>query len=64
MIVTVWNIAIAGGALVGGVLLNRFGAGVLPWAGFVVLIVAAWALLSGHAGRPFSREAAVVTPIV
>jgi predicted MFS family arabinose efflux permease len=52
MIVTVWNIAIAGGALVGGVLLDGLGAGVLPWAGFVVLIVAALTQLSGHAEGP------------
>ncbi|NML12311.1 MFS transporter [Sphingobium sp. AR-3-1] len=54
MIVTVWNAAIAGGALAGGVLLDRVGAGILPWAGFTVLIVAAWAEMSGRAKRPLS----------
>ncbi|WP_063532814.1 MFS transporter [Burkholderia sp. MSMB1589WGS] len=41
MIVTVWNLAIAGGGVAGGVLLERFGAGVMPWA-LVVLLVPAW----------------------
>ncbi|MES2175049.1 MAG: MFS transporter [Pseudomonadota bacterium] len=54
MIVTVWNVAIAGGALAGGVLLDRVGAGILPWAGFAVLMVAAWAEMSGRAKRPLS----------
>lgn len=54
MIVTVWNAAIAGGALAGGVLLDRVGAGILPWAGFAVLLFAAWAELSGRAKRPLS----------
>lgn len=54
MIVTVWNIAIASGALVGGILLDRVGAGILPWVGFVVLIVAALAEMLGRAKRPLS----------
>jgi predicted MFS family arabinose efflux permease len=54
MIVTVWNTAIAGGALAGGVLLDRVGAEILPWAGFALLMVAAWAEMSGRAKRPLS----------
>lgn len=38
MIVTVWNIAIAGGGILGGVLLGQWGAAMLPWAVISVLI--------------------------
>lgn len=41
MIVTVWNLAIAVGGVAGGVLLERFGAGAMPWA-LVALLVPAW----------------------
>ncbi|AIP64450.1 MFS transporter [Burkholderia thailandensis] len=41
MIVTVWNLAIAGGGVAGGLLLERFGAGAMPWA-LVALLVPAW----------------------
>ncbi|PTQ12066.1 MFS transporter [Sphingomonas oleivorans] len=37
MIVTVWNLAIAGGALIGGVILDSLGAGALPWALLLLL---------------------------
>ena len=40
MIVTAWNLAIAGGAVVGGYLLDGFGAGALPWAALLLLVVA------------------------
>lgn len=46
MLVTVWNIAIAGGALVGGILLETYGAASFPWALLVLLtatFVVAWA---------------------
>ncbi|MGJ7530980.1 MFS transporter [Variovorax sp. GB1P17] len=43
MVVTAWNLAIAGGGLIGGVLLQSRGAGVLPWS-LVVLLVPALAL--------------------
>lgn len=46
MIVTAWNVAIAGGALAGGILLDSMGAAALPWAGGAILIVAAWAGLA------------------
>lgn len=38
MLVTLWNVAMAGGGVVGGVLLHLFGAGALAW-GVVVLLV-------------------------
>ncbi|WP_328498378.1 MFS transporter [Streptomyces sp. NBC_00414] len=37
MLVTLWNAAMAGGGLVGGVLLDRFGAGAFPWSAVVLL---------------------------
>lgn len=43
MIVTVWNMAIAGGGLVGGVLLDTLGVASFPWA-LVVLLVATLAV--------------------
>ena len=41
MIVTAWNIAIFGGAVVGGVILETAGAGGLSWAGIALLVGAA-----------------------
>jgi predicted MFS family arabinose efflux permease len=38
MIVTVWNIAIAGGGLIGGVLLETLGVTSFPWALVILLI--------------------------
>jgi predicted MFS family arabinose efflux permease len=38
MIVTVWNIAIAGGGLAGGVLLETLGTAAFPWALVLLLI--------------------------
>ncbi|MBE2992512.1 MFS transporter [Sphingomonas sp. CFBP 13603] len=38
MIVTAWNIAIAGGGLIGGYLLETRGAGVLPWSLCILLV--------------------------
>lgn len=37
MIVTSWNLAIAGGGLIGGLLLQFLGAGGLPWSLLVLL---------------------------
>lgn len=42
MLVTVWNVAIAGGGLVGGVLLDMLGVRALPPALLVLLIPAVW----------------------
>ncbi|HEV7368224.1 MFS transporter [Arenibaculum sp.] len=38
MIVTVWNVAIAGGGFFGGILLETLGAGVFPWTVLLVLV--------------------------
>lgn len=43
MVVTAWNLAIAGGGLIGGALLQIRGAGALPWS-LIVLLVPAWML--------------------
>lgn len=40
MIVTVWNIAIAGGGIVGGILLETFGVSAFPWSVLALLIAA------------------------
>lgn len=40
MITTVWNSAIAAGGIVGGILLDRSGAGAFPWAVLVLSLVA------------------------
>ncbi|MFG1463472.1 MFS transporter [Xanthobacter sp. DSM 24535] len=45
MIVTAWNIAIFGGAVVGGVILETAGAGGLSWAGIALLVGAAGSAL-------------------
>lgn len=41
MLVTVWNLAIAGGGIAGGMLLDAAGAGPIPWV-LVALLSAAW----------------------
>ncbi|PYE43548.1 putative MFS family arabinose efflux permease [Rhizobium sp. PP-F2F-G20b] len=55
MIVTAWNIAIFGGAVVGGAILESVGAGGLSWAGIALLACAAGSALcmgrSTSAGR-------------
>ncbi|PZU83501.1 MAG: MFS transporter [Shinella sp.] len=45
MIVTAWNIEIAGGAILGGVILGNAGAGGLPFAGMALLVCAAGSAL-------------------
>lgn len=40
MIVTVWNIAIAGGGIIGGILLETFGVSAFPWSVLALLVVA------------------------
>ncbi len=55
-----FNVGIGGGALVGGILLDRFGVGVLPFAEAIVLVVAvalslvtdAWLAARAHRARP------------
>ncbi len=49
MVVTVWNIAIAGGGVVGGILLETFGVASFPWSVLALLVaglIAAWAARS------------------
>lgn len=40
MLVTLWNVAMAGGGVVGGVLLDTFGAASFPWAVLALLVPA------------------------
>ncbi|MNP69884.1 hypothetical protein D3C76_1660420 [compost metagenome] len=40
MLVTAWNLAIGGGGIIGGILLEAFGAGYLSGALFILLIPA------------------------
>lgn len=57
MITTVWNTAIAAGGIIGGLLLDRWGAGMFPWA-MLVLIVAALCIATAarrHGFRPGHR---------
>lgn len=56
MIVTVWNLAIAGGGALGGAVLDIGGAQMLPWA-LLILLLPAWLIAwraSGH-GFPHAR---------
>ncbi|MFJ5237814.1 hypothetical protein ACIP86_13950 [Pseudomonas neuropathica] len=51
MLVTLWNVGIAGGGLVSGLLLGNLGVGVFPW------IVGVYFLCGGQSpGRWFSRS--------
>jgi predicted MFS family arabinose efflux permease len=45
MIVTAWNLAIAGGAVLGGTLLDRLDVGALPWAALILLGINGMAML-------------------
>ncbi|KVL06332.1 MFS transporter [Burkholderia ubonensis] len=58
MLVTVWNLAIAGGGVVGGLLLDGPGAGAMPWV-LVALLMAAWigAWRARRHGFPAARPA-------
>ncbi len=40
MIVTVWNLAIAGGGIMGGLLLEHLGTGWLSWSVLALLLLA------------------------
>ncbi|MBE3025132.1 MFS transporter [Janthinobacterium sp. GW458P] len=58
ILVTVWNIAIAAGGLIGGILLETSGVGIFPWVLFILLLMAfliTWACRThgfpGRAGR-------------
>lgn len=60
MLVTIFNLAVAGGGMLGGILLERQGAASLPWA----LVVLAWLALAvawsanRHGFRPGRRMTA------
>ncbi|SFS27191.1 MFS transporter [Pseudomonas sp. NFACC42-2] len=54
MLVTVWNLGIAGGGLVGGVLLQGWGVTAFPWA-VVLLMLLAWAGASQTAPQQLAR---------
>lgn len=52
MMATVWNIAIAGGGIVGGILLETFSVSVFPWSVLALLVAAlAVTVVSSAAGR-------------
>lgn len=56
MIVTVWNLAIAGGGLIGGLLLESAGVGAFPWTlGALLLAAMALAWRARRHGFPPSR---------
>jgi predicted MFS family arabinose efflux permease len=58
MLVTLWNVARAGGGVVGGVLLDRVGAGVFPWS-VPVLLAPVLAVVVGARRHGFpARQAA------
>ena len=56
ILATVWNVAIAGGGIVGGLLLDASGAGALPWAALglalAALLLAATARAHGFPAEP------------
>ncbi|RDS88031.1 MFS transporter [Pseudomonas fluorescens] len=54
MLVTVWNLGIAGGGLAGGVLLQGWGVAAFPWA-VVLLMLLAWAGASQTAPQQLAR---------
>jgi predicted MFS family arabinose efflux permease len=49
MLVTVWNLAIAGGGVIGGLLLDGCGAVAFPWALLLLLLLSLW--IAGWARR-------------
>lgn len=62
MVATIWNVAIAGGGLVGGMLLDGYGAASFPWAMLALLLVAlaiAWRARR-HSFKPGRRSGGAV----
>ena len=62
LVVTCWNIGIAGGAVAGGLLLSGVGPSSPPWAALVLLVLALTVAVSAHRHgfpRRATREAAV-----
>jgi predicted MFS family arabinose efflux permease len=61
MVATIWNVAIAGGGLVGGVLLDGYGVAAFPWTVLALLLAAlgiAWSARSSF--KPGRRTGGVV----
>ncbi len=61
MVATIWNVAIAGGGMVGGVLLDGYGVAAFPWTVLALLLVAlgiAWSARSSF--KPGRRTGGVV----
>lgn len=58
MVTTAWNLAIASGGVIGGVLLNNAGAASFPWAVMAFIAVALFIAYVGkhHAFRPGARS--------
>ncbi|QLK62202.1 MFS transporter [Enterobacteriaceae bacterium Kacie_13] len=59
LVVVSWNLAIAGGGLSGGILLNTAGIGIFPWAMLILLLAAliiAWCA-KRHGFKPGARYA-------
>ena len=56
MLVTLWNVGIAGGGLAGGLMMGKFGVGAFPWivAGLLVLTLSAVVMAREH-GFPSGR---------
>ena len=62
MVATIWNVAIAGGGLAGGLLLDGYGAASFPWAMLALLLVAltiAWRA-HRHSFKPGRRSGGAV----
>lgn len=62
MVATIWNVAIAGGGLAGGMLLDGYGAASFPWAMLALLLVAltiAWGA-HRHSFKPGRRSGGAV----
>lgn len=61
IVVTVWNIAIAGGGIIGGVVLHSYDVMAYPWMVLVLLTLALLAVLNaGRAGFPSTASAPVL----
>ncbi|MEW1654690.1 MFS transporter [Streptomyces sp. NPDC093707] len=59
MLVTLWNVAMAGGGVLGGILLNLIGSGSFPWTVLALLLpVLAVIVLARHHGFPARRPSA------
>ncbi|MEV6947613.1 MFS transporter [Streptomyces sp. NPDC051172] len=59
MLVTLWNVAMAGGGVIGGVLLDLSGSGSLPWSVLLLMLpVIAVVVLARSHGFPAKRSAA------